>query len=391
MAVRDYYGATGGNNRLAMILTDLDERVSGIQKQVAPPDTTPPVCTFTVGGQDGSFTIDITNPQDINSATISLAQQKLARNEDINSFSTPVTHQLQSSLNRAYDSTGDVRSYGPDTKTHWVITDLPDQTRYWRLRSSYDAGVTWNAWKEYQNPLLCGVVGVWSGQVRSTTMMPAVPPNQTNYAVVDSVVAGALATILVFGDGGPGTGWWRQVGAVFEGLNGPTLDKVTTTDGQPAIPFPSATLLGYAQGTAFNVYYDKRFAIYRVILATQFSATLDDALRYAGAVTTKTTGGGTATASATISGGAVVGVTITAGGSGYTTAPTVGFSGGGGTGATATASISAGAVVSVTVTSGGSGYTSAPTVVFTGGQDGTVGGGGFDGGEEGNPLFRRAL
>lgn len=61
-------------------------------------------------------------------------------------------------------------------------------------------------------------------------------------------------------------------------------------------------------------------------------------------------------------------VTVTAGGSGYTSAPTVSFSGGGGTGAAATASISGGAVTAVTVTAKGTGYTSAPTVAFSGGS-----------------------
>lgn len=58
---------------------------------------------------------------------------------------------------------------------------------------------------------------------------------------------------------------------------------------------------------------------------------------------------------------------ITAGGTGYTTAPTVSFTGGGGTGATATTTIAAGAVASITITAPGTGYTSAPTVVLAGG------------------------
>ena len=62
----------------------------------------------------------------------------------------------------------------------------------------------------------------------------------------------------------------------------------------------------------------------------------------------------------------VTSVALTAGGTGYTSAPTVTFTGGGGTGATATATV-AGPVTSATVTNGGSGYTSAPTVTFTGG------------------------
>lgn len=60
-------------------------------------------------------------------------------------------------------------------------------------------------------------------------------------------------------------------------------------------------------------------------------------------------------------------IVVTAGGTGYTSAPTVVFTGGGGTGAVATATIASGAVTSITVTNKGSGYTSVPTISFTGG------------------------
>lgn len=60
-------------------------------------------------------------------------------------------------------------------------------------------------------------------------------------------------------------------------------------------------------------------------------------------------------------------ITVTKGGSGYTSAPTVSFSGGGGTGAAATAVVTNGVVTAINVTNGGSGYTSAPTVSFSGG------------------------
>jgi len=61
-------------------------------------------------------------------------------------------------------------------------------------------------------------------------------------------------------------------------------------------------------------------------------------------------------------------VRIGHGGSGYTSAPTVVFAGGGGTGAAATATINAdGEVNGVAVTDSGTGYTGKPTVSFTGG------------------------
>jgi beta propeller repeat protein len=60
-------------------------------------------------------------------------------------------------------------------------------------------------------------------------------------------------------------------------------------------------------------------------------------------------------------------LTTNSGGAGYTSAPTITFSGGGGSGAAGTATVTAGAVTWVTMTSGGTGYTSAPTVTFSGG------------------------
>jgi len=75
-----------------------------------------------------------------------------------------------------------------------------------------------------------------------------------------------------------------------------------------------------------------------------------------------------ATAHSHLTGDAVTSVDIDDGGSGYTTAPTVTFSGGGGTGAVATATITGDAVTAINVTSGGSGYTSAPTVTISGGM-----------------------
>lgn len=65
--------------------------------------------------------------------------------------------------------------------------------------------------------------------------------------------------------------------------------------------------------------------------------------------------------------GAVIGVSGLVGGSGYTSAPSVSFSGGNGTGATATAIVSGGAVTGILITSPGGGYTSAPSVSLSGG------------------------
>ena len=67
--------------------------------------------------------------------------------------------------------------------------------------------------------------------------------------------------------------------------------------------------------------------------------------------------------------GVVSSTTVTAGGAGYTTAPTVAFSAppSGGVLATGIATISAGAVTAILITNPGSGYTAAPTITLTGG------------------------
>lgn len=72
----------------------------------------------------------------------------------------------------------------------------------------------------------------------------------------------------------------------------------------------------------------------------------------------------TATATATRTANAVSSVTVTSGGSGYSTVPAVTFTGGGGSGAAATAVVTGGVVTSVNITSGGTGYTTDPTVAI---------------------------
>ena len=78
-------------------------------------------------------------------------------------------------------------------------------------------------------------------------------------------------------------------------------------------------------------------------------------------------GGSGAAGTAALAPTTVASATVGAGGTGYTSTPTVTISGGGGTGATATATLTATAVTAITITSAGSGYTSVPTIAITGG------------------------
>lgn len=79
-------------------------------------------------------------------------------------------------------------------------------------------------------------------------------------------------------------------------------------------------------------------------------------------------GGGTGAAgTAFLVGTSVATITVGTPGTLYTTVPSVAIVGGGGSGATATATIASGGVATITVTSGGTGYTSVPMIVVTGG------------------------
>ncbi|HVU24052.1 MAG TPA: Ig-like domain-containing protein [Opitutus sp.] len=96
-------------------------------------------------------------------------------------------------------------------------------------------------------------------------------------------------------------------------------------------------------------------------------ASLDDNLTTGDAVGHRGVG---ATATASLTGNAVTSVAVNTAGMSYSN-PLVVFSGGGGSGAQATATVSAfgdGAITAITVTSGGSGYTSPPTVTIVEGD-----------------------
>lgn len=81
---------------------------------------------------------------------------------------------------------------------------------------------------------------------------------------------------------------------------------------------------------------------------------------------------GSVSAVAAISSVNVTGADIKNTGSGYTSATTVSFSGGGGSGATAKALIVGGKIRGITITNPGSGYTSIPTMSITGSGTGAI-------------------
>lgn len=84
-------------------------------------------------------------------------------------------------------------------------------------------------------------------------------------------------------------------------------------------------------------------------------------------------GGGTGATATSRMGLTAASFTIVSNTQRYSVAPTITITGGGGTGATATANLTAGAVSSITITNPGIGYTTAPSISFSGGTVSTAG------------------
>lgn len=210
--------------------------------------------------------------------------------------------------------------------------------------------------------------------------------------------AGGISPIVTITDGG--AGYSSPPTIVAYGGEGSGLSFLATVNQGAVVAIqvldPGA---GYQPGDnvqlAFSGGGTDSSAILQAVLeatAVQYAIVTNGGSDYATAPTVNFTGGaGTgAAATAVVSNGAVVGITITpagtgatgtatvtdnavasvsigAGGSGYISPPTVNFSGGGGTGAEGRAVISGGAVTAVVVTKGGSGYTGTPDVLFISG------------------------
>lgn len=168
MAYYDIDGAANGNAHLRQALGSIQKQISALQKSQTAAPTTPPACTFSVTGTDTSFVVEITNPQGQTYLSVTQKQTIQSLGDD-NVVALGVVHQIQSSTTRKYDAAGDVRSYGPSPATRVEIKDTPNQTRYFRMRSSYDNGKTYNAWREFIDPLLCGAQPVWSGLLKTSS------------------------------------------------------------------------------------------------------------------------------------------------------------------------------------------------------------------------------
>jgi hypothetical protein len=159
----------------------------------------------------------------------------------------------------------------------------------------------------------------------------------------------------------------------------------TVTNGNYTITVPSAI-----DGLPLNLHYSEiaadqklfeqtgiipgdRIATYRTLFMPDNSLNLSSIPAGSPITITIESVTSPATATATVTAGAVSAITVGAQGSGYTGAPIVQITGGGGgTGATANAVLTDGRVTAINVISGGTGYTSAPVITLISGSSATA-------------------
>jgi hypothetical protein len=249
---------------------------------------TPPAATLTVLGLDGKFQITVTLPQ--NTPAPSVAMRRLLIAEDQNSLLAPMVHQLQSATSVKFDATSATTTYDLGANLTFEVQD-PNQTKFWRLRSSFD-GQAWNAWQIFISAAVCGPVAVQSGFERSTSVAPRSVLN-TNNATADSADAGSNATIRIFGPGGLGSSYTR-----FDGQG----NQITTA---------GASILGAAYTTQYAIVLNSLLTHLAFPTATQYLQTIADAFFYIATITTVASGG---TGGSSGGGGSTGGGTTTGGG-----------------------------------------------------------------------------
>ncbi len=350
--------AAQGGNALREVLTGVLNEVSAINAHVgrAPLQKVdantptlikvPTAAQFSVTAAHGVFAVAIVNPQDVSPLTAS--QVGVAKN----STNAALYHEISSSPVPTFAS--GVVTYPVTSNTHTNISQ-PGVTLYWRLRSSYD-GVTWNAYQVQSSAVYAGLVG-------SDITTPNVPLNQTNFATVDSIPNGATASVRVYGPGGVGSGYMRQIGAA-------------------AIGRPSATITGLPYGSDRFVMYDGS----QFQTVPTLAAALPDTWEPVGKVSIISNGGGLVlpVIHAVVVSGSILGYQIVNPGNGLTAPPVLTITDPTGVNATATTVIQGGQVTQVIPGNVGSGYSSGPTVTPSGGVSaGNAGGGGAIGGNGG--------
>jgi hypothetical protein len=320
LALQSLYAQTG-----SAPITKVDTRAATFTSPPSPSQ-------LSVTGANGSFSVAITT-----------------------TASRPVYNEISSSPVANFVS--GVTVYPVSTNTSFVLPN-PGATLYFRLRSSYNQ----QNWSSY----LVQPGAVSAGLVSSAATGSNLSLNQSNYATVDSVAAGATATVRVYGSGGIGTSWASVLGS---------NSKV----------IPSGTILNVAYAASGFVVWDGQ----KYQMKPQLAQTFPDTWVPVGKVSVIANASGLVlpVIHAVVTGGAIVAYQIVNAGNGLTSAPLLTITDSSGTGATATTVVSAGSVTQVVPGSAGSGYSATPLVTASGGVSGGAAGGGGANGSNGGRLY----
>ncbi|HUD21834.1 MAG TPA: hypothetical protein VMQ60_03235 [Acidobacteriaceae bacterium] len=312
-------------------------------KNLGPPGQ----CALSVTGANGTFTVNITLPQQASGSA-----------KPANPTSAPIYQEVSSSPVSNF-TTGLV--VYPITVASSMSFDNPGATLFWRLRSTYDQR-TYTSYTYQQG----GAVA--AGLDTSAAHNPNLLLNQSNFARIDSIGAGATATIRIYGSGGVGTSW-------------------TSILGENSKVIPAGTLLNVTYGSTVYVAWDGS----RYQMKSDLTQTFADTWLPVGSTSVISNGAGLVLPLITpvSTSGHIIGYDITNGGNDIT--GTLSFAivdTGGGTGATVgPATISAGVLTALGAGNPGASYSGATTVTASGGISGGVAGGGGPTGNNNGRLY----
>jgi hypothetical protein len=250
---------------MAQFVSDVDTSLAQLQASSGQSLDPPTQALFTVTGVDGKFVIAITAPENIlpYTANQALIQSQMGTNQQ----GIALLHQVQSATDINFNNASSIADYGVSSQLSYTF-QLPNQTLFWRLRSSYD-GVNWNDWQIYSTAAQCGPVSVWSGLLRNSAS-----------AIVDSATTPQGNSPLT------------QSG-ITKTIN---IAATTWNDGDQVIAYNPGSVTPAAYGQ-WLIYALDQFRAGGTVtfLATQASSDITASLYsvYFGAITTSAGGGGT--------------------------------------------------------------------------------------------------
>lgn len=108
----------------------------------------PQAVAFNVLADGGVFSVQITNPQHVQPASMALSRAQALHKP--NAPLSAIYHNLQSATDVNFDSASNLNDYGISTQIAWNIPN-PGATLYWRVRSSFD-GKNFNDYQLFVAP-----------------------------------------------------------------------------------------------------------------------------------------------------------------------------------------------------------------------------------------------